>query len=71
MKSAGHDILTADNAKDALPAPRHGLAQPSSEVDDAEDRAPARRLAVVLMAASSLAMLAILAGIWFLLWGRL
>lgn len=70
MKSAGHDILTADSPQDAPPAPRHGLPRLSSEVDDAENRAPARRLAVVLMAASSLATLAILAGFCFLLWGR-
>jgi hypothetical protein len=67
MRSAGHDILVAEASKDT--ATHQVSARLTPEAGEAEARWRARRLAVVLMAASSVAMLAILGGIWVLIRG--
>ena len=74
MRSVGRDIVSAEGAAidagrghDLPVAPRSPVIETpqESEADEAVARERAKRLAIVLMGASSLAVVAVIAGLWF------
>lgn len=72
MGSAGRDVLAADTTGTAEAKPPRATATlPDPVIDEAEDRRRARQLALILMAASGVVTIGILASLWLLFGGAL
>lgn len=71
MGAVDRDILTSRTTAVHEDPVANVSTRPAAANSEAEARRRARQFAIVLMGASSVATLAILAGIWLLLWAPL